>query len=96
MTAKSNLLFSFHRRFLLRLKFGKRWRGTLADIAAKRGVHATPTYISHVIRGDWRSEEVERFIADSLHLPVGEVWPEYKADPSSKKLHDGQLSQGTA
>ena len=85
----------FHRRFLLRMKFGRRWRGSLVEIATRRGVHVTPTYISHVISGDWMSNKIERFIADALELPFGEVWPERKADRQPKRFNDVESSQST-
>jgi len=90
------LLVCYHRRFLLRKKFGIRWRGALVDLAAQRGLSIDGTSISHVISGDWRSKKIEQFLADTLSVPLGELWPEYKPARTRRGSSDYELTQGAA
>ncbi len=93
-------LLAFHRRWLLRKKFGVRWRGTLLDLAAAQGITVDGSLISHLVAGRGRSKRLERLIAEFLGLGFDHVWPEWagtrhadgrrgKAPAGSTKLTGG-------
>ena len=96
MAAKSNLLLSYHRRFLLRSKLGRSWRAALSTLATQQGLTLHPNSISHVVAGDWSSKEFafERLISDVLGQPFREVWPEYTRELRHRSRGAGLVVQG--
>jgi len=86
MPSKSNLLVTYNRRLLLRIKLGRSWRASLSQLATAKGFTLHPNSFSHIVAGDWRSSglQIEKFIADILELPFDEVWPEYQLRKRSK------------
>lgn len=98
MASKSNLLFSFHRRFLLRSKLGRSWRASLSAFATQRGLILHPNSLSHVVAADWHSRDFafERLIAEVLALSFREVWPEYAGVAGIEQHKNPQPIEGHA
>ena len=71
----SKTLLSFHRRFLLRNALGVRWRASIVDHAAAKGIIVDGSSISHVVTGSRRSKRLEQFIAEILGMAPEEIWP---------------------